>query len=211
MKSGISHRNYEYVISIPCSEGKANTSKNFVRLDNLNFRAELEKSGFSKPTTPKRKSDDAENDDPAPNYYGSPLLKRNGDILSPKAPSESNLPPPYLSNASLPAFSEPENSRMSTISTNSPKSHEEAIPISPRCTPSTINPAMLLNQAGEQPAGQEMEDKGGMMGIVQPRKEVRSRRYSLGSYSSEISMDDADFDQPHSIHIEYADGPENER
>lgn len=209
MRRGISHQNYEYGISIRCSQTKANTMKNFVKLDNLSFRAELDKSGFSKPTTPKRKSDDAENDDPAPNYWGLPPLKRNGEMLSPKAPSESNLPPPYLSNASLPAVSEPENSRMPTISTNPLNSHDEIILSSHTSTPSTIDPGMLINQAGQEPAGQEMKDRGGMMGIIQPRNEVRSHGYSLGSYAPEIIMGDDDFDKPHSIHIEYDDDPED--
>ena len=196
-------------MSISCFQKKANKSKNFVRLDNLSFTAELEKSGFSKPTTPKRKSDDAENDDPAPNFNGLPPLKRNGDILSPKAPLESNLPPPYLSHASLPAFSEPDNPRMPTTSMNPLKSHEEAVPISLRSMPSTINPAIFHNQAGQQTAGQEMEEKGGMIGIVQARNEARSHGYNLGDYTPQISMDDADFDEPQSTQVEFTEGHEN--
>ena len=126
-------------------------------------------------------------------------------MLSPKAPSESNLPPPYLSNAASPAFSELENPRVPTISTNPLDSHDEAITISHRSSSSTIDREMLLNQAGQEPAGQEMKDKGGMMGIMQPKNEIRSHGYSLGSYAPEISMDDFDLDKPHSIHIEYAD------
>lgn len=183
---------------------KADTSENFVRLDNLSFTAELEKSGFSKPTTPKRKADD----DGAPSYDTSPPSKRNGEISSSKAPSESNLPPPYLSRSSSPPFAEPADPRIPT------KSYDEVIPISLRAPSSTINPAMLLEQAGRQPAGQEMEDRGGMMGLMQPRNEARSHGYTLGSYVPEISMDDTDVDYedvPTSKHIEFAQDQEAKR
>lgn len=98
---------------------------------------------------------------------------------------------------------------MPTVSTNPLKSHDEAIPISQRSTSSTIDPGILLNQAGQEPAGQEMEDKGGMMGIMQPKNEIRGHGYSLGSYSPEIDMDDIDFDMPQIIRVEYDDDPED--
>ena len=195
---------------------RANAPKNFVRLDNLNFAAELEKSGFSNPTTPKRKADDVQNDDIAPNYYALPPLKRNGEIPSAMVPSESNLPPPYLSHSSSPPFSEPDDPRMPTNSTKPLKSYDEAIPISLKAPPSTIDPTILHHQAGEQqPAWQEMEDRGGMMSIMQPRNDGRSPGgYTLGSYVPEISMDDTDIDSedvPQSKDIEFVPDHEARR
>lgn len=185
-----------------------NTFKNFVRLDNLNFTAELEKSGFSKPTTPKRKSDDAENEDPAPNYYGLSPLERNGEYISSStSSSESNLPPPYFSHTSLPAFSEPDESRMPNTSTNAVNSHDEAIPGSLRSSPSTINPAMLLNQAGRQPAGQEMEDRGRMMGTMHARDDPRNHGYSFRCPTPDgLNLDDFDLSLniPQTKYYEYA-------
>lgn len=156
-----------------------------MRLDNLSFTAELEKSGFSKPTTPKRKADDAENDHLAPIFYESPPFKRNGENFS-KVPPESNLlPPPYLSHSSVPPFAEPDDPRMPTKSSEALASSNEV---------STIDPSMLLNRTEQQSAGPEMEDKGGMMGIVQSRHDARSHGYTLGSYVPEMRTDDDDVD-----------------
>lgn len=207
MKSETSHQSYEYGISVAFFQAETNTSQNFVRLDNLSFTAELEKSGSSKPMTPKRKADEAEDDDLAPEYYGSPPLKRNGEISTSKVPLESNLPPPYNSHPSSPPFSESDDPRPPTNSMKNLKSYDEVIPISLRAPPSTVDPSMLVDQGGRHPAGQEMEDRGGMMGIVQPGNEIRSHGYTLGSYVPEISMDDTDADSedvPHSKHIEFA-------
>lgn len=75
-----------------------------------------------------------------------------------------------------------------------PKSYDEVIPISLRASPPTIDPSMLLDQDEPYGAGQEMEDRGGMMGIVQaqPGNENRRHGYALGSYVPEINMDDTD-------------------
>lgn len=184
-----------------------NTFQNFVRLDNLSFTAELEKSGASKPTTPKRKADEADSDDLGPGYNGSPPLKRNGEISPTQVPSESSLPPPYLSHPPSPPFFGSSHRQVPINGMKNVNSYDEAIPIGLRPTPSTIDPSMLLDQGGGDPVGQEMEERRGMMGIVQPGSENRSHGYTLGSYVPEISMDDADADDedvPSSKHIELA-------
>jgi hypothetical protein len=183
----------------------ANSLQNFVRLDNLSFTAELEKSGSSKPMTPKRKADEAGDDELEPEQYGLPPLKRNGEILSSNVPSESS-PPPYLSHPPSPPFSGSEDSRTPT---SKGKSSDEVIPISLRSAPSTIDPSMLLDRGEGPSAGQEMQDRGRMMAIGQPGSFTRGHGYRLGNYMGDTSMDDDDFDdidydEPRVIHIEYA-------
>lgn len=175
-------------------QAEANAFQNFVRLDNLSFTAELEKSGASKPMTPKRKADEADSDDVGPEYNGSPAPKRNGEISPTQVPSESSLPPSYLSHPPSPPYFGSSHGQVSIEGMKNPNSYDETIPISLRPTPSTIDPSILLNQGGGHPVGQEMKDRGGMMGIVQAGSENRSHGYTLGSYVPEISMDDTDAD-----------------
>lgn len=143
--------------------------------------------------TPKRKADEAENDDLEQEYYASAPLKRNGEISSSRALSETNLPL-YVTDLPSPPLSTSDQSRTPTHHTEILESYDNVIPLSLRGTPTTIDPSVLLERNGRHSAGQEMEDRGGMMGIVQQGNGNRNHGYALGSYVPEIIMDDPDAD-----------------
>jgi hypothetical protein len=171
----------------------ANHGQNFVRLDNLSFTAELEKSGSSKPTTPKRKADEAENDGRERDFDGSPPLKKSGEISSSQVSSETSLPP-YPADLPSPPLSSSDHSRTPTHHPPYLESYDQVIPLSLRNTPTPMDHSVLLDPSGRHSAEQEMEDRGGMMGIVQQGNGNRNHGYALGSYVPEISMDDTEAD-----------------
>ncbi|KAL9033005.1 MAG: hypothetical protein Q9214_007717, partial [Letrouitia sp. 1 TL-2023] len=155
----------------------------FVRVDNLNFAAELESSTSPKPMTPtKRKADDQDDDD-----YDEDFQQYPRSPPKDRAP-ESGVVDPIWSNiypARPAGVLAPRATRLNA------NSYDNYIPTSLREPEPAVSPSSMLLDDEEsfgEKNGQEMQDKGAGKGLVQ--RGSGTGAYKLGSYVPEINMDD---------------------
>ena len=156
-------------------------------------------------TPTKRKADDNEDDDLMSKLYHSPQPEEDIDMPQSTVSSDPTLPA-YASTSPSPPFSPSRPSRAPTRNIRNPGTYDDLIPRSLRATGPTIDPSsMMLNQEDSNDVGQEMQDRGGSIGMLQKRNGIIDSRYTLGSYVPEITMEDREDEEvAQSKHIEFA-------
>ncbi len=104
--------------------------------------------------------------------------------------------PTYASNASPPNSVRP----MTEINKRKVASYDDVIPTSLQATEPTIDPSSMV--LVDYDDGQEMQDRGGGMGLLQSGKDEEG--YALGDYVPEISMKDREDEDVEEIsHVEF--------
>ena len=169
---------------------------NFVRLDNANFAKEFDTLPFHQPNSPaKRKADDGDDDDLGLKLYRSPPQGTHPEISQTTNTTDPTLPA-YIDTPSPPA------SLSHIVSTQreprtTAASYDDIIPTSLQATGPIIDPnSMALDNDYEE--GQEMQDRGRGMGLLQRGE---GDQYILGDYVPEISMEDRDDDEVEEIEV----------
>ena len=137
--------------------------------------------------------------------YHSPQDEEYVDLSSSAVGVDPTLPA-YASTSPSPPFSPSRPSHSSARNLRNLGGYDNQIPRSLRATGPIIDPSsMMLNQDDPSEMGQEMQDRGGSIGMLHRRNETVDSGYTLGSYVPEITMDDKDEeDVPQTQHIEYA-------
>lgn len=138
--------------------------------------------------------------------YHSPQDEEHVDLSSSAVGVDPTLPA-YASTSPSPPFSPSRPSHSSARNLrNLGGGYDNQIPRSLRATGPTIDPSsMMLNQDDPSEMGQEMQDRGGSLGMLHRRNGTVDSGYTLGSYVPEITMDDKDEEEvPQTQHIEYA-------
>ena len=174
--------------------------QNFVRADNLNFTAELDKAvPLKSATPPKRKAEESYNETDTNNlnwggYQNSPPKKLNGpSVNSNTSEYPAQPPPPYTPSVPPPAL--PRSSLSRSPATREPKysSYDSSIPPSLRVTEATVDTSFIALDdvdLSDDTNGQEMAERSNGIGVVPRMGSGGSVGYQLGSYVPEITMED---------------------
>lgn len=153
----------------------------------------------------KRKANDQEDDDLTSRLYHSPQQEEHNDLPQSSDALDPTLPT-YASTNPSPPLSPSRPSRTATRNLRNPGSYDDLIPSSLRATGPNIDASsMMLDQEDSHDVGQEMQDRGGRIGILPKRNGAINGGYTLGSYEPEILIEDEDEEElPQSMHIGYA-------
>ena len=176
---------------------------NFVRMDNLEFDAELDRAtSIQGLTSPKRKSEEMTDDMDVVNWggYQSNSPKTVNGFSASESAEDTNdaLPPPYT--PSKPPAPPPRSafSRSSAYKSRNFPSYDDMIPTSLRATGPTIDSSSTSLDDVEMidaPAEQEMRERVNALGMKSSVGNVGNmgvKEYELGSYVPDINIDDMD-------------------
>ncbi|MCJ1247869.1 hypothetical protein MMC30_005084 [Trapelia coarctata] len=189
----------EKAVSYECKE-LPHQLLNFVRTDNLSFDGELHKTIPPRQTTPtKRKAAGSFDDAPLQNSQNwggwqdpMPDEKQLTMGFQPKNKHIVRQAPPSYTRSKPPPT--PARPTRSSESTSKPLSYDEMIPTALEAPIGTVDPKSIaytnIDLLGDHNEGQEMEERGGSLGVVPGGTGAGVGEYALGSYQPEINMKD---------------------
>ena len=169
----------------------------FVQSDNDTFAKEFDTLPSPQPASPaKRKADGGGEDDIGSKLYRSPPQAQNSEIPLSMNATDPTLPT-YVDTPSPPTSLRhivPTQRKPRTVAA----SYDDIIPTSLQATGPTIDPNSMALDDDYDELGQEMQDRGRGIGLLQRGE---GEKYALGDYVPEISMEDRDDDEVEEIEV----------